>query len=201
MEFNTKLQELRKEKGITQEELSKILYVSRTAVSKWESGRGYPNIDSLKRIAEFFNVTIDQLLSGEEFLTVAEQDGKKNRRILLSVIFALLDVSFLIFFVIPFFANRVDGRVYEVTLFSLTSISVYLKILYILGVSCMVLVGILTFILQDENKRFSLKHTTIFSLSLNVGLTLLFIVTLQTYASILAFTFLFIKTITLLKSK
>ena len=54
MEFNEKLQELRKQKGLTQEELAVTLFVSRTAVSKWESGRGYPNIESLKTIAEFF---------------------------------------------------------------------------------------------------------------------------------------------------
>ena len=47
MEFHEKLQELRKAKGLTQEELAKELYVSRTAISKWESGKEYPNIDSL----------------------------------------------------------------------------------------------------------------------------------------------------------
>lgn len=57
MEFHEKLQELRKQKNLTQEELSEILFVSRTAISKWESGRGYPSIDSLKAIAEFFGVT------------------------------------------------------------------------------------------------------------------------------------------------
>ena len=41
MEFNEKLQELRKQRGLTQEELAEKLYVSRTAISKWESGRGY----------------------------------------------------------------------------------------------------------------------------------------------------------------
>ena len=51
MEFNEKLQKLRKGKGLTQEELAQAIFVSRTAVSKWESGRGYPNIDSLKELA------------------------------------------------------------------------------------------------------------------------------------------------------
>ena len=72
MEFNEKLQELRKQKGFTQEELAEVLFVSRTAVSKWESGRGYPNIDSLKAISKFYGVTIDILLSGDELLTIAE---------------------------------------------------------------------------------------------------------------------------------
>ena len=68
MEFNEKLQELRKQKGLTQDELAKKLYVSRTAVSKWELGRGYPNIESLKAIAKFFSVTVDELLSSNEIL-------------------------------------------------------------------------------------------------------------------------------------
>ena len=65
MEFNEKLQQLRKKKGLTQEELSAALFVSRTAVSKWESGRGYPNIHTIKNIAKIFDLTVDELLSGE----------------------------------------------------------------------------------------------------------------------------------------
>ena len=56
MEFHEKLQELRKNRGLTQEELAEALYVSRTAISKWESGRGYPSIDSLKKINPIFKV-------------------------------------------------------------------------------------------------------------------------------------------------
>ena len=63
MEFHEKLQELRKARGLTQEELAEALYVSRAAVSKWESGRGYPGIDSLKAISKYFSITIDELLS------------------------------------------------------------------------------------------------------------------------------------------
>ena len=77
MEFSEKLQELRKQKGLTQEELAERLYVSRTAISKWESGRGYPNIDSLKATARFFGVTVDALLSGDELLRLADEDTKQ----------------------------------------------------------------------------------------------------------------------------
>ena len=66
MEFNEKLQLLRKQLEMTQEQLAEKLFVSRTAVSKWESGKGYPNIDSLRNLAEFFSVSIDELLSGSD---------------------------------------------------------------------------------------------------------------------------------------
>ena len=61
MDFSEKLQNLRKQHGLTQEELAAKLFVSRTAISKWESGRGYPNIDSLKEISKFFSVSVDEL--------------------------------------------------------------------------------------------------------------------------------------------
>ena len=79
MEFHEKLQALRKKRGLTQEELAAALFVSRTAVSKWESGRGYPSIDSLKAIARFYSVTIDELLSGEEVLNLAQEDRQQER--------------------------------------------------------------------------------------------------------------------------
>lgn len=101
MEFHQKLQELRKQKGLTQEELAAALYVSRTAVSKWESGRGYPNIDSLKAIAAFFGVTVDTLLSGDQLLNIAEADNNKDRTRLTDLVFGLLDLSSLVFLFLP----------------------------------------------------------------------------------------------------
>jgi transcriptional regulator with XRE-family HTH domain len=68
MEFHEKLQYLRKQNQWTQEQLAEKLYVSRTAVSKWESGKGYPNIESLKAISKIFAISIDELLSGEELI-------------------------------------------------------------------------------------------------------------------------------------
>ena len=105
MEFCEKLQELRKQKGLTQEELAEALFVSRTAVSKWESGRGYPNIDSLKQIASVFSVTVDELLSGDELLTAAEQDNKRLWNRLCDRVFGLLDGSTAALLFLPFFGQ------------------------------------------------------------------------------------------------
>lgn len=62
MELSEKLQELRKEKGLTQEELAEALFVSRTAISKWESGETVPNTETLKLLSKAFNVSINTLL-------------------------------------------------------------------------------------------------------------------------------------------
>ena len=86
MEFHEKLQELRKNRGLTQEELAEALYVSRTAISKWESGRGMPSIESLKAISKFFAVTLDDLLSSEELLVIAEDDHNQKEMYLRDLI-------------------------------------------------------------------------------------------------------------------
>ena len=91
MEFHEKLQELRKGRGLTQEELADALYVSRTAISKWESGRGCPSIDSLKEISNYFSVTIDDLLSSEKLLSIAEKENKANLRSVCDLLFGLLE--------------------------------------------------------------------------------------------------------------
>ena len=83
MEFHEKLQALRRQRGLTQEELAAELFVSRTAISKLESGRGYPSIDSLKAISAYFKVSIDDLLSGAEVLTIAQEDASKMRNVML----------------------------------------------------------------------------------------------------------------------
>ena len=51
MTFGEKLKNLRGQNGITQDELAEKLYVTRTAVSKWENDRGLPTIDTMKQIA------------------------------------------------------------------------------------------------------------------------------------------------------
>ena len=102
MEFNEKLQELRKQKGMTQEELAEKLYVSRTAVSKWESGRGYPNLESLKAISQFFHVSLDDLLSSNALLTIAEAENRQNQCRTRTLLFGLLDCCMGLLLFLPF---------------------------------------------------------------------------------------------------
>ncbi len=66
MEFNTELQRLRKERGLSQEELGEKLGVSRQTISKWENGSAYPDMLNLMTISEFFGVTADELINGKK---------------------------------------------------------------------------------------------------------------------------------------
>ena len=193
MEFSEKLQELRKRKGLTQEELAEALYVSRTAISKWESGRGYPSIDSLKAIAGYFSVTIDDLLSGDEILVIAEEDHKQKEMQIRDLVFGLLDCSCAMFFFLPFFGQRVDGIIQEVSLLSLTGIASYMRTAYFVVIAVMVSSGLLTFALQNCHWTFWIRNKSKVSMILNAVGALLFILSLQPYAATLLFVFFVIK--------
>ena len=168
MEFNEKIQELRKQKGLTQEELAEILFVSRTAISKWESGRGYPNIDSLKAIAKFFGVTIDELLSGDELLTIAEEDSKQKEKHFRDLVFGLLDCSIAMFFFLPFFGQKADAIIQEVSLLSLTESAPYLRTAYFVVVIGIIASGILTLALQNCYQAFWMKNNSKQSINRNL---------------------------------
>ena len=199
MEFNEKLQELRRIKGLTQEELAESLFVSRTAISKWESGRGYPSIDSLKAIAKFFDVTIDELLSGDELLTIAEDDTKQKKKHFCDLLFGLLDCSIAMFFFLPFFGQKAGAIIHEVSLLFLTEITPYLKTAYFVVVIGIIVSGILTLALQNCNQAFWAKNKNKISLVLNAVGALLFIISSQPYAAAFLFIFLVIKVLMLVK--
>ena len=199
MEFNEKLQELRKQKGLTQEELAEILFVSRTAVSKWESGRGMPSLEYLKAISKFFSVTLDDLLSSEELLVIAEDDQKKKETYLRDMIYGLLDCSIALLLFLPFFGQKSSGTIQEVSLLALTEIQIYLKAGYFSVVLGMIAVGGLTLALRNHPSTLWAKNKRIFSLVLNAIGVFLFIVSRQPYAAAVAFAYLIIKALILMK--
>ena len=201
MDFNVKLQELRKKKGLTQEELAGHLYVSRTAISKWESGRGYPSIESLKEIASFFSVTVDELLSTNEILTIAEVNKSKNENHLRDLVYGLLDISIVMLFFLPFFASRVGNGINSTSLLALEGIQPYVKAVYFVVVAFISLFGIITLAMKGCQAYAWLKSKSVISLSLGTLAVFLFIISSQPYPAVFALFLLIIKGAILIKRK
>lgn len=201
MEFHEKLQTLRKQRGLTQEEAAAALYVSRTAISKWESGRGYPSIDSLKAIAKFYSVTMDELLSGEEVIILAEEDKRQNEIQLRNLVFGLLDFGTAILLFLPFFGQWTEVGAQAVSLLELTGVQPWVKSVYLAVVLGLALFGVLTLALQNCRHRLWERSRRGVSLALHTVGVLLFILGRQPYGAALLFLFLVIKAIFLLKRR
>ncbi len=149
MDFNQKLQQLRNQKGLTQEQLAEKVCVSRVAVSKWESGRGYPNLDSLKKLSEIFEVSVDELLSSNELIDLANTQNKNNSRILRSLIFGITDFLAVLLFIIPLFADRFEGKIEIVNLLNLSHVPGFIRIIFVVLAGCSVIFGALELALQN----------------------------------------------------
>lgn len=199
MELSEKLQELRRKKGVTQEEVATAIFVSRTAVSKWESGRGYPNIDSLKNLANYYGVTIDELLSTQELIAAMEEENKQTKKHFRDLVFGLIDISVILLFILPLFALRSGNAVQSVSLSQLSSVKLYVKIIYYFMVCLVVLFGVLTLSLQNFNAVCWQKSKVFVSLILSALLVIVFIITLQPYAAIFSLVLLIIKGLILIK--
>ncbi|WP_404444292.1 helix-turn-helix domain-containing protein [Sutcliffiella horikoshii] len=96
MVFSEKLKVERNNKGWSQEDLAKQLFVSRQSVSKWENGQSFPSIEIIIRLSDLFEITIDELLiSDEELKQKVIKDSKQLAHPKLKFLF---DVLFLIGF-------------------------------------------------------------------------------------------------------
>lgn len=201
MEFNEKLQMLRADKNMTQEELAKELYVSRTAVSKWESGRGYPNIESLKAIAKFFNITIDELICSEEVIALAEHNISNSNKNHTALVCGILDCLNALLLFLPLFGESHTGKVLSVSVFGLTGVSTWLKTVFIIVIALSVLNGFFAVIINNFDKPLWNRHRLITGLALSMAGTVLFMLTRQPYAGVFFLCFLIIKGILVLKNK
>ena len=200
MEFNEKLQELRKSKGLTQEELAEKLFVSRTAISKWESGRGYPSLDSLKEIARFFSVTIDDLICSDEMISVAENEKREFADKYVSLICNVMDILPVILLFIPAFGNG-SGSSETVSLFGLSGITPWVKTVFVVIIGITILNGICGAIIANFNKPVWNRHRLVTGVILSTLSVTVFIVTRQPYAGIVCFAFLVIKGFLIAKLK
>ena len=117
MELAEKIQKLRKERGLTQEQLAEQLFVSRTAVSKWETGRGTPSIESLQMIAKFYGITLDELLGTEEVITIAKNENKENISKFAAYMDGIFNISAILCLLLPLYKVEMNDVFYSVPLF------------------------------------------------------------------------------------
>lgn len=198
MELHEKLQILRKNRGMTQEELAEVLFVSRTAVSKWESGRGYPSIDSLKEISNYFSITIDELLSGEKLLSIAEREKQAGIRRICDLLFGITDLFSLLLIVLPLYPKTVNGYVYSVSLSAYTEIAAANRMAYWILFLALVLTGIIKILWNPREKK--QDAVTACSIVLSALTVLLLALAGETYAVAMAFLLLLVKVALLMKT-
>ena len=122
------LKELRKEKGITQEEFAENLNVSGRTVSRWETGANMPDISLLVDIAEFFDVSIPEIINGERKSEIMEKEVKEtvlslsdyaeaiNQKIRgrLFILTVIAIVGMILFVVIECAGLDTPGSIYEI---------------------------------------------------------------------------------------
>ncbi len=77
--FSDKISTLRKENKLTQKQLAAYLNLSANAICEWEKGRSEPNFDTLKKIADYFDVSIDYLLGREDDFGVVKRESPADK--------------------------------------------------------------------------------------------------------------------------
>ena len=193
MELSEKLVELRKSRGLTQEALAEALHVSRTAVSKWESGRGWPSIDSLKELSAFFGVTVDDLLSAEKLIVIAQKEHKKDIRSLYDLLFGITDLFALLLILLPLYPKTAADGIWSVDLRSYMECPPLNRGIYWALFLGLVLLGLLRLILLRRQGEELPRWLTGFSLALGGGAVMIPALAGETYAVVLAFLLLAVK--------
>ena len=199
MEFHEKLQGLRKNKGMTQEELAEALYVSRTAISKWELGRGYPSLDSLKEISSFFGISIDNLLSADALLDLAEKDKKRNLKKVYDFVFAVVDLLTVLLIILPLYPKEISDYVYAVNLWDYGEFTTRPVVLYWIFFVTLFVLGVIKILrIRDSWEKTGTLQSAI-SMGFHIFLVMFLIISREPYAATLAFLLILMKGGLLLK--
>lgn len=199
MEFSKKLQELRKSRDMTQEELAEALYVSRTAVSKWESGRGYPSIDSLKEISRFFSVSLDELLSTEKMVSIAEKENKDNIRYICDMLLGTVDIMAVTLIVLPIYPNLHNDFYYVVSLPYYTQVSAMNRMIYWILFVLLTVIGVAKIFLTGLRVERGRKVTMTASMIVGIIAVLILAMAREVYGVIILFLMLIAKWILIYK--
>ena len=190
MELSEKIQKLRKDRGLTQEQFAEMLYVSRTAVSKWENGRGTPSIASLQMIAKIFDIKLDELMDTNEIIAVAEKENRGNIDRLVLRVDGIFGVLAVLGMFLPLYKVELDGEFASVPLYQFHG---WLAILYWALPLGMALCGVAQLLLGQLGKENAGKVCGKVSAIINSLAVFAAILSGQPYPAALYLTLLLIK--------
>ena len=106
------LKKLRLDKKLTQDELANLIYVDRTAISKWECGKSIPDYDSLTRLSNVFDISINEIIEGKLIVNIKKRKLKHNKIIVIIIMFSLAIV--LLFLILYFILNYKKTIIYNI---------------------------------------------------------------------------------------
>ena len=199
MELSKKIQKLRKERGLTQEEFAEQLFVSRTAVSKWETGRGAPSMASLQMIASLCNVTLDELLRVDEIITVVEQETKEHMDRFAFSLDGMFGVIAGIIPLLPLYKMKTADLFIGMPLYRLAG---WQAALYWLFPITMAIFGIMQLAITKREGNRLKRNICLISLTWNAAAVFVLILCNQPYPAVIFFTLLLIRgLVMLLKQK
>ena len=171
MEFSKKLKEIRRNKNLTQEELARIINVSRSLVARWEYGDVYPSVNNLELLAEKLNVNIDELIDSEEKMNVIKSQEKKliNINGKLKIVIYIGITIFCILVPILYFSNiywtitydfssgiKNEKIIYYSPISGMDTDFTWLVLISLfLNISLLIILNIFTFIKKDFASKFS----------------------------------------------
>ena len=197
MDFGEKLKALRTERGLTQEQLAARLYVSRTAVSKWETGGGSPILDSLQAVARLFDVSVDDLLSTDDLIVLARDERRSTARSSGMLSFGLLDVLAVVFAFIPLYGVD-DGSFVRMANLADYGASVDFGASFAVmaaAVVSLMFVGAVEIVLAAAGSRRAARIVALVGFAVQALAVVLFASTMQPYATTLMFVLLLAKVV------
>lgn len=197
MELGEKIKALRIERGLTQEQLAAKLYVSRTAVSKWETGGGTPNLDSLQALARLFEVSVDDLLSAGDLIVLARDERRSSARSDGMLSFGLVDLLAAAFAFLPLYGVDDGGFVRMANLADYgasVDFGASFAVMAAAVVSLM-FVGAVEIVLAAAGSRRAARIVALVGFAVQALAVVLFASTMQPYATTLMFVLLLAKVV------
>ncbi len=161
MELGKRIVELRKQKGLTQDDTAELFKVTRQTISNWENGKSYPDITLLLAISEKFDVSLDELLKEDRELTENLKKDTKTKNLfkVISLILVILFITIILFLIF-----KPKGELIEQVAVVYNSIEATksnndeIKLYYEENAQKVYFYGLNKIEIIEENKRYDLKE-------------------------------------------